>query len=178
MKNLANGLSISRIFLSLVLLFIYANEWLFIGVYLVCGVSDVLDGYIARKTNTQSIIGAKLDSVADLVMFSVIMALLIIWMKSEILIFIPWIISIFAIRVANILIAAFKYRKFVLLHTWANKFTGLLTFITPALYVIFQATQVFLPICFIAVLSAIEEGIIHLTTNKPDLNRRSIFFRP
>lgn len=66
LKNTANILSISRIMLLPALFFTYGNALLFTLIYLACGLSDVLDGYIARKTKSESTLGAKLDSIADL----------------------------------------------------------------------------------------------------------------
>ena len=41
--------------------------------YIYCGISDILDGFIARKTKNESEIGAKLDSVSDIIFVVVAM---------------------------------------------------------------------------------------------------------
>lgn len=66
MKHLPNIISTIRIPLSISLILFIHHSLIFITIYLFCGVSDILDGYIARKTKSQSILGAKLDSIADL----------------------------------------------------------------------------------------------------------------
>nr|WP_295777963.1 CDP-alcohol phosphatidyltransferase family protein [uncultured Intestinibacter sp.] len=38
-----------------------------------CGILDVLDGFIARKFNVTSKLGAKLDSIPDMIMIFVIL---------------------------------------------------------------------------------------------------------
>ena len=38
----------------------------FYAVYIIAGISDVLDGLVARKLNLQSSFGEKLDTVADI----------------------------------------------------------------------------------------------------------------
>ena len=40
-------------------------------VYSVCGVSDVVDGTLARLTGSESSFGAKLDSIADILFYGV-----------------------------------------------------------------------------------------------------------
>ncbi|AGK95985.1 CDP-alcohol phosphatidyltransferase family protein [Clostridium pasteurianum] len=175
MKHIANIISIIRIIVSIIMICFYRNKLLFISLYLICGLSDIMDGYIARKTNTQSSIGAKLDSFADLIMFGVITTFILIKSLDKIAVFLPWVIATAIIRCINMIIAAYKYRSFISLHTLGNKLAGFLVFISPLLFVTFHTVKIFWPVCIISVLSAIEEGAIHLTTDKLDLNRKSIF---
>ena len=62
---MANIISILRIIFSLSLIFVDLFTWKFVLLHLLCGARDILDGYIARKTKTESIFGAKLDTIAD-----------------------------------------------------------------------------------------------------------------
>jgi len=174
LKYIANIISISRVVLLLALFFAFHNALLFLVLYIICGLSDVLDGYIARKTNTQSELGARLDSFADLILFAVITVSVILWMGNKILFFLPWIVVAALIRCANIAIAAYKYHSFAILHTWGNKLTGFLLFITP-LFILYGQSAALWPVCIVAVLSAAEECVIHITSPKLDVNRRSIF---
>ena len=66
-KNTANIITGSRIVFSIVMLFFPVFSPLFFVFYLLAGFSDMIDGTIARKTNTASEFGAKLDTVADLI---------------------------------------------------------------------------------------------------------------
>ena len=63
--NLANIITLSRIILSIFLLFIEKNSLIFLSIYSICGLTDILDGYVARKTKTESQFGAKLDTFSD-----------------------------------------------------------------------------------------------------------------
>ena len=56
MKNIANYISISRAIMSIMLLIPETFSILFYIIYFYCGISDMLDGYIARIVNTNSII--------------------------------------------------------------------------------------------------------------------------
>lgn len=73
MKQLPNALTIMRIALAIFLLILPAPGRFFLCVYLLCGVTDVLDGWIAHHYHAESMLGAKLDSAAD---FTVIIILL------------------------------------------------------------------------------------------------------
>ena len=66
-KHIANILTGCRIFGSILLLFFPAFSLDFYITYLLCGLSDMIDGTIARKTNSTSELGAKMDTVADFV---------------------------------------------------------------------------------------------------------------
>lgn len=67
MKSIANYISISRILLVLALIFIEPLSTTFYIIYFISGISDILDGFIARKYNVTSTLGEKLDSIADLI---------------------------------------------------------------------------------------------------------------
>jgi phosphatidylglycerophosphate synthase len=178
LKYIANLISICRIISTLLLWVVLTlhNTGLFLVLYFIGGLSDVLDGYIARKTNTQSELGARLDSIADLIFFAAVTVFIILWMGKAILTFLPLLLITVLIRSANLIIAAYKYHSFSVLHTWGNKIIGFLLFITP-LFIIYDLSVLIWAVCIISVLAAMEECIIHLTSPELNLNRRSIFKR-
>lgn len=176
-KYTANIITICRMVLSVLLLFFLNNKPVYFFVYIICGLSDVLDGFVARKTNTQSILGARLDSAADFMMFGIITVSMIILTGNLLLRFVFYITAVAFIRIINVLIAFYKYNSFVMLHTWGNKITGLIIFLTPVLYLKFNNVNIILAVCIIAALTALEESIIHLTSEKFDINRRSLFIK-
>lgn len=63
MKKIPNYISFTRIIFSLILIFIKPLSMSFYSIYIICGFTDIMDGFIARKTGTTSRIGAKLDSM-------------------------------------------------------------------------------------------------------------------
>lgn len=82
MFNPANQLTLVRIvFIPLLVLVYYSPyEWRFLAsgaLFGIAGITDALDGYIARKYNLTSPFGAFLDPVADKLMVAVALALLI-----------------------------------------------------------------------------------------------------
>ncbi|MBR1973057.1 MAG: CDP-alcohol phosphatidyltransferase family protein, partial [Candidatus Methanomethylophilaceae archaeon] len=67
MKQIANVLTGCRILGSILLLIFPAFSLRFYVTYLLCGLSDMVDGTIARRTNSVSRFGSQLDTVADMV---------------------------------------------------------------------------------------------------------------
>ena len=66
-KYIANIVTGSRIAFSLPLLFIPLSSGWFYALYIFCGLTDMIDGTIARKTGAVSNFGSRLDTIADFV---------------------------------------------------------------------------------------------------------------
>ena len=174
MKLIANYISISRIFLAITLLLVKPLSIVFIAIYIICGISDIFDGYIARKTKTISKLGDNIDSVADLIMVVVMMIILYPIIKLTVQIII-WIVIIGIIRVVSMIVVFVKYKTFEMLHTYGNKITGLVLFTVPISLVFVQSEVLMYTICVVASISAIEELFINLSSNKLQINKKSIF---
>ncbi|KZL91816.1 CDP-alcohol phosphatidyltransferase family protein [Clostridium magnum] len=174
MKAIPNCISFSRIFFSLILIFVKPLSVAFYAIYIICGFSDIMDGFIARKTGTTSGFGAKLDSMADMITDCVLLFVFypIVNPATEIVI---WIISIAIIRLASMVVALKKYKTFVSIHTYGNKITGIVLFIFPILLPYINTNVLMYIICVVASISGIEELIIQLTSSELQVNRQSIF---
>ncbi len=61
-----NAISALRFLGAVCLLFFGVESCAFWVIYCVCGISDMVDGYLARKIGCESKTGAMLDSLADL----------------------------------------------------------------------------------------------------------------
>ena len=165
MKNIANYLSISRAIMSIILAISETFSFPFYNIYIYCGISDMLDGYIARRTKSTSKIGARLDSIADIifVIVAIIKILPVLHLSDGIVI---WAVIIALIKICNIICGFIYYKKLVLLHTIANKITGFLLFVAPLIIVNFDFIIFEIIICIIATFSAIQEGHYIRTKNK------------
>ena len=64
-RNAANIITGIRILGSILLTFIPVFSIPFYALYLICGLSDMADGIVARKTNSASAFGGGLDTAAD-----------------------------------------------------------------------------------------------------------------
>lgn len=176
MKNIANYITLSRIIFSFTLVLFEPLSFWFSMLYVLIGLTDVIDGYIARKTNTTSELGARLDSIADLVMIVIVLYVFFPILKLMTFIY-AWIVMIIMIRVLSMLIVYIKFKTFAILHTFGNKATGLLLFVTPVLLIYIEVNIMASILCVVGTLSAIEEVIIHITEKSLDINQKSLLVR-
>lgn len=176
MKTIPNYITLSRVILSFTLIYIKPLTLAFYTVYIICALTDAADGYIARKIGAETRFGAKLDSLADIIMAFVLLAVLysIISITSEIII---WIILIIIIRLASMAAAMIKYKTFASIHTYGNKITGTFLFTFPIWLPFIHTAALIYMTCFLATISAFEEFIIMITSKKLQLNKKSIFIK-
>ena len=128
MKLLPNIISVLRIAGSLGLLFSDVTGVVYWIIYGLCGISDIVDGWLARKLKCVTKKGALLDSVADICFVACY-----VWQLLPILELPQWLWLwagvIVAIKIANQLSALVRYGRCCFPHTTANKATGFLLFI-------------------------------------------------
>ena len=96
---MANYLTFSRILLIFPVLILASpesnpNNWIALVLFVIAGITDQLDGYVARKTGTTSSLGALLDLVADKLLIIVTIFYFISY-ASSLLLIVPSIIIIF-----------------------------------------------------------------------------------
>ena len=154
---MANALTICRIVLCVALLITQAFSPAFFLVYALAGLTDMLDGYVARKTNSASELGARLDSIADLVLFIVCLVKLLpaidvpIWLWA-------WVAAIALVKVMNMASGLVVERRLVMPHTIANKVAGLATFLVPLAIPLLGVVAPAIIACVVATFAAIQEG--------------------
>ncbi|ASA25768.1 CDP-alcohol phosphatidyltransferase family protein [Paenibacillus donghaensis] len=175
-KHIPNALSALRILCSLLLLMVQPLSAMFFGIYIVCGISDVLDGYTARRTNSASPLGANVDSIADAVFTAALLAVFLPLLSLPLWI-ICWIAAVTLVRLGSLLVGYIKYRALSFLHTYANKATGLMLFSFPFLYSLFGLTATLIVICGLASCSAVEELIINLKSKELLRDQGSMFMK-
>ena len=159
-KHIANLVTGCRILGSVLLLFFPAFSLGFYIIYFFCGLSDMLDGTIARKTNTVSSFGSKLDTAADFVFMAVCVVKLLPKMNIPVWLWI-WIAVIAIVKFTNIIWGFIRRKKLVDYHTFLNKTTGLLLFFLPLTLQFIVPTHSFAVVCTIATIAAIQEGYLY-----------------
>ena len=153
----ANSITVGRLLLSLFLLGVPACTPVFYVLYGLCGLTDMIDGPVARRLGTVSRRGARLDSIADLVfcgvcfykLFPILCFPLWLWI---------WIALIFVGRVGN---AVWGYRRtgrLVLLHTPLNRVAGVLLFLFPFALGVTDGTAAAVLLCVAASIATAEEA--------------------
>ena len=174
MKHIASLITTSRIVGALVLLFIEPLSTPFFVVYILCCASDVIDGYVARKTNTASRFGEILDSAADFLLVAVmgyIFIPLLVWEQWMLY----WIGMVAVVRFTSLSVGFAKYRALAFLHTYANKAAGIACACFPFLYQFLGLSLTVAIVCAVASLSAFEELSITISSKELNRNRKSVF---
>ena len=165
-KHIANIITGFRIFGSILLLFFPAFSLNFYITYILCGFSDMIDGIIARKTNSTSEFGSRLDTTADFVfvvvsLFKLLPAIQIpqwLWIWGGV---------ISVIKISNIMWGYILKKQFISLHTIMNKVTGLLLFLWPLTISFVELKYIAVTVCSVATLSAIQEGFYVISDSEP-----------
>ena len=157
MKHLPNAITTLRFLGAVCLLFFDVGSITFWVIYSVCGISDMLDGCLARRLHCESKTGALLDSLADLVFVACCCYKLI-----PVLAFPKWLWiwggTIVAIKIINQICALVMYKKCVFPHTLANKVTGVLLFVAVPLTVFLESIVPMIVIAAVATFAAVQEG--------------------
>ena len=163
-KHIANIITGSRIIFSLTLLVIPLSSAWFYVLYLFCGLTDMIDGAIARKTNAVSSFGSKLDTAADFIFMAVCAVKILPIIYLPVLLWI-WIAVIAIIKFANIVFGFIRIKKLVDYHTVLNKITGLFLFLLPLTLQYIEPIYSFAIVCIMATIAAIQECYYTIKTN-------------
>ena len=178
-KAIPNIITSIRIIGAIAIVFIEPFTLPFFIVYGVCGASDALDGFIARKFKLESKFGSILDSVSDLIFLGVmgfkilptLLELLPIW--NWVMILVP-----ISLQACAYTICAIKFKKFSAIHTYANKIMSAAIFFYPFSFI------GFLPYIYetyvgifgsVAIYASVEINLIHILTKEYNDKNKSIF---
>ena len=154
---MANAITFFRIAAGIVLLFCPVSSPAFTVLYMAAGLSDMLDGFVARKTKTVSEFGASLDTIADFVFVVVCLIKLLpvlcipAWLYA-------WIGIIALVKVVNIIFGFAVQKKLVAVHSVMNKATGALLFLLPLTIPAVSLKCSAVIACTAATLAAMQEG--------------------
>ena len=156
-REMAKAITIFRIGVSIVLIFCPVFSVAFYVLYIAGGLSDILDGFMARKTDTVSKLGARLDTIADFVFVIVCLIKLLpilripVWLHA-------WIGMIALIKVVNIVSGFAVEEHFPAVHSSMNKATGVLLFLLPLTIRVVPLKYSAVFVCTVATFAAIQEG--------------------
>ncbi|MBE5816419.1 MAG: CDP-alcohol phosphatidyltransferase family protein [Clostridiales bacterium] len=153
---MANTITISRILCSICLLPCPVFSITFYSIYLLCGITDMVDGTIARKTKTISKLGARLDTVADIVFVAVCSVKILPLIQLPTWLWV-WVAVIAIIKTGNVVWGLICNKKWMSLHTSLNKVTGFLLFLFPLTFSFIDPIYSSAIVCSVATASAINE---------------------
>jgi len=165
-KNIANVITITRILISLGLILLEVKSIAFMVLYLIASLSDVLDGFVARKMNIQSKLGSKLDTISDVVFFFAL-----IYKFWNLLCMHTWqivgFIAIVLVKIVSIIIIySITHSIIVDVHSLINKFTGVLLFFLPITINLFVDKYYIYLLIIFAFVASIDEMIRVISESK------------
>lgn len=162
---MANVITISRIVSSLILLLCPTLSASFYCVYVLTGITDFLDGFIARRTHTTSQLGAKIDTIADTIFVVVCLIKFLPEIRFPLWIYI-WIV---VVAIINIILGFMVNKKYPAVYSVMNKITGVILFLLPLTFARIDLRYSGAFACVVATFAAIQEG--HwIRTGKADAN--------
>ena len=162
MANIITGF---RVLISIALLFCPVFSPVFYVLYLIAGLSDMIDGTIARRMNTVSEFGARVDTAADFVFVVVCLIKFLPVISIPAWLYV-WIVLIALIKIIIIISGYVVQKKLVAVHSVMNKMTGVLLFILPLTFPIVPLKYLAIPVCAVATFAAVQEG--HFIRTDPD----------
>ena len=154
---MANTITFSRIAACIVLLLCPVFSPAFYVFYIVAGLSDMLDGFVARQTDTVSKLGTRPDTIADFVFVVVCMIKLLPILSISVWLY-GWIGIIALIKVVNIISGFAVQKRFVPVHSVMNKVVGALLFLLPLTLPAVPLKYTAIVVCAAATFAAIQEG--------------------
>lgn len=154
---IANIITGFRVLISIALLFCPVFSPVFYVLYLIAGLSDMIDGTIARRMNTVSEFGARFDTAADFVFVVVCLIKFLPVISIPAWLYV-WIVLIALIKIIIIISGYVVQKKLVAVHSVMNKMTGVLLFILPLTFLIVPLKYLAISVCAVATFAAVQEG--------------------
>lgn len=164
---MANVITASRIVCAVILFFFNDINGAFLAIYAYCGVSDLIDGPIARKTNKTSNVGALLDTIGDVATYVALAKILLAkhLVPSWAVI---WYVAAAAGILSGGLVAVVRFRRFFVVHSLFGKIMGFFAFMMPFAYYAKLLIPCFAAICASATVSAAETVFITVKADDPE----------
>lgn len=157
----ADIITLSRFFLSLVLALLRAGSIGFCAVFVLAGLTDIADGYVARRTGTATARGAYLDTAADIPYYAVSVVKTLIAIGAPVWLW-CWTGAIALIKAAGAALEKRLYGRSTAHHTRLNRLTGAILFVFILTTPIVRSTACAAAVCAVATVAAIWEtgGIV------------------
>ncbi len=177
--NIANSLSFYRIIISPVIFyFAITGEQDLFAVFLTINlITDVVDGYIARKFKMESEFGARLDSFAD--NFTYLLAFIGIYLfkLEDILPHITSFIIFAGIMISTLIVSLIKFGRFPSFHLYSTKIGG---YIQGAFFIVLFVYDFITPFYYFmigwSILAALEHITIQLIIPELKSNAKGLYW--
>lgn len=175
--NVPNALSVTRL-LGVPFLFLLVemdNKTYFLSWYIFLGITDWLDGKLARAWKQATDFGSMLDSVADLAYYISTAYFLIVLFPEYVIPSLPHLYVFFSILGLSFLISWWRAGKIIMLHSHINRLNGVLVFFAMILSFFFDTTMLVRIIIYSYYIAFAESILIFLIYGNVSPDTRSIF---
>lgn len=144
----------------LILYFIFSgNEKLFAIFLIINLLSDILDGYVARRFHMESETGAKLDSFADNINYLLAFTGLIVFKMDDLRPHLVSFIIFVSMLVLTVIVSLIKFRKFPSFHLYTTKIGG---YVQGAFFICLFTLGFYAPFWYLVITLAILGAIEHI----------------
>ncbi|MDR2233537.1 MAG: CDP-alcohol phosphatidyltransferase family protein [Tannerella sp.] len=168
--TIPNLISASRIVVSPFMFMLWEQRLMLVILVIIIGLTDILDGFAARKLKQQTIFGARLDSIGDFVFFISSIVFALFHETNTVVGFKYLIISIIILKLFAGTVGLIKYKRLVFLHTIGNKITVTVVMTGFCVFLLYRDPLVIEIGLYIAILAVLEELIIMLSGRyEPDI---------
>lgn len=175
--NVPNVVSGVRVLLVPILLWCALHQLseLFLYLLALSLFTDCVDGYLARRLNQCTNLGAKLDSWGDMLTYGS-MVLGLLWLWPHIFNRESWFLYLaIASYLVPLLTSLLKFQELPSYHTWAAKIAAVLMAPAYFLLVLFDLSALFRMVVIFHIWVAIEEVIITFMLNRGRSNIPTLF---
>lgn len=144
----------------LIFYFIFTgNERLFTIFLIISLVSDILDGFIARRFHMETEFGAKLDSFADNFNYLLAITGMIVFKMEDLRPHLPSFYVLIGMLVLTVVVSLIKFRKFPSFHLYITKIGG---YIQGAFFIVLFTLGFYAPFYYLMIAWAIIGALEHI----------------
>lgn len=175
-----NGITIYRIVASLILVFLIVTNRpeIFRWFLAVSFFTDAIDGFLARKFQVASVLGAKLDSIGDDLTVLLGAIGLFVFKYEFIKEQLPWLLLLLLLFIIQAGSALLKYKTFTSFHTYMAKLAAVAQgcFLILAFFLKEPSLFLFYLAITLTALDLIEETIIVYILPRPSQNVKGLYW--
>ena len=184
LKTIPNMLSVSRLILipAMAIPCFFLNDesqarFIFLVMFILIGVTDKLDGTLARYLNQTSHLGAKLDTMADMVFYPLITVWLYRFAHQVVDGWWNLVYLLIGLFFTKMVLGKIKFGEIPVFHTIGGKTFAASLFFFMIIAILYPETaaQIFPILCVIGYVNQLEEMYIFITREKVDENIKSVF---
>ena len=184
LKTIPNMLSVSRLILipAMAIPCFFLNDesqarFIFLVMFILIGVTDKLDGTLARYLNQTSHLGAKLDTMADMVFYPLITVWLYRFAHQVVDGWWNLVYLLIGLFFTKMVLGKIKFGEIPVFHTIGGKTFAASLFFFMIIAILYPETaaRIFPILCVIGYVNQLEEMYIFITREKVDENIKSVF---